>query len=342
MKKSWWLEFFIILLLTGGVIFVLRQRSRTPMLVRLGTIVLPADVVQSGTGHDKRGDHLYALCADGTLYEFALKGRRSSMVPLVSLGYDLSRLTSSTWGYPYLRGWDGDGDGVEEVALAAGTRGLGRPSSVYSIGAASVVGLVFERDANGRYKRHHGLEKRWERLHSEWRQELVNPNPRVDGKPFRLSSAAAPFTPPPNSDWLSRLFPALDRLLRRRSGSMQEVTVANGAERRTIGKIEGMVAWVIDLDGDGNDEIVTYNFTRLQSVAPSDLEYHLYRYDGGKFREVWRDKFLEHQGNSTFIVDISDLDGDGMKELVFIEPANQRGIVMGLSPRHWRNTKRGG
>ncbi len=337
MRKSWWLEFFIIVILTGGAISVLRQRHRTPALVRWGTVVLPADIVQSGTGRDKRGDHLYALCADGILYEFVARHQRPALTPLVNLGEDFARLTEASRHYPHLRGWDFNRDGKEEIALVGDT--LYNFRFTYSRGALSrlpTVELVYERDKRGQFVRNRDYEKRWAQQQSQWRQSLRNPNPKVEGKPFTVSYPPSPFIAPPAADWFSRWFPALSRRLNRPGVNTQEVSLRG--EQRTIGKIQGTVAWIIDLDSDGNDEIVTYDFDNPQ-VAPSHLLYHLYHYEGGKFREVWSDKFLENQGNSTFIVDIADLDNDGKKELVFIEPVNRRGVVMGLSPAYWRKGK---
>lgn len=334
MRKSWWLEFFILVILVGGAITVLRQRLRTPALVRWGTVVLPADIVQSGTGHDKRGDHLYALCADGVLYEFVARHQRPALMPLVHLGEDFARLTGASRHYPHLRGWDFNRDGQEEIALVGDT--LFNFRFTYSRGAlryVPTVELVYERDRRGQWVRNRDDEKRWARQPSEWRQSLRNPHPKVDGKPFTVDYPPSPFVAPPATDWFSRWLPALSRRLNRPGVNMQEVSLSG--EKRTIGKVQGIIAWIIDLDGDGNDEIVSYDFDNPQ-VAPSHLIYRLYRYQGGKFRQVWSDKFLENQGNSTFIVDIADLDHDGKKELVFIEPANRRGVVMGLSPRYWR------
>ncbi|MCS6861725.1 MAG: VCBS repeat-containing protein [Abditibacteriales bacterium] len=337
MRKSWWLEFFIVVVLVGGAFIVLRQRYRTPAVVQVGSVILPADVVQSGTGRDRRGDHLYALCADGVLYEFVLRGRHPALLPLVNLGEDFARLTEASRHYPHLRGWDFNRDGQEEIALVGDT--LFNFRFTYSRNALTrvpTVELVYERDRHGRFVRNRDYEKRWARQPTEWRQPLRNPNPKVDGKPFTVSYPPSPFIAPPATDWFSRWFPALSRHLSRPSTDTQEVSLSD--EQRTIGKIQGVVAWIIDLDGDGNDEIVTYDFDNPQ-VAPSHLIYHLYRYEGGKFRKVWSDKFLENQGNSTFIVDIADLDNDGLKELVFIEPVNRRGVVMGLSPQYWGRGK---
>lgn len=134
-----------------------------------------------------------------------------------------------------------------------------------------------------------------------------------------------------------------DRMLFAGSESFQPQTLFDGASSRVVTRLvnadTGRVAHVLegepfrigDLDGDGNQDLLTVT---AQDDRRPWASYTAWFYRAGEFRPLWRGAYQQNDLSRNWMrnMQLTDLNSDGAAELIAVEPHLGKTTVLAIRP----------
>lgn len=276
-------------------LFLLRQDPGVSPMVCRADVTLPGRVIDSRTASDIAGDHLVALCGDGNLYVLSEETE----------GRLVAKRLSTPWSAQDIRRVrlhlsDLNDDGLVDLT-------------------ASVVRrheLPGERPA-----------RRTEPAAAVYTQHEQGFQLTSVGQPPKLS----PSSDEPNLMLLDgrdcRLDPeATD------GGLHYRTRVVELNSNRLVRVLRGAVLHVLDVDSDGQDDVLT------EELVGEDLplvHYRLYLAQGRRMVKVWDTELRQRivRSGVVHVIDVADLNQDSRPDFIAAEPETGRVMVWSLSNR---------
>ena len=271
-----------------GVLAAGLQTSRTETWVQtVGTVTVPRGIVHIQSGHDRRGEHVAVLGYDRSVLVIELRG-----------GQVVTQVLPSPWA-------DNDGYRVR-LSIADATQD-------------DLVDLVLSR-----YKVEGEMSTEGRSRDLPWECAIF----RQERDQFVLDRLEdrTPFTSTARESMQLFAYGQQLRLATATVDSGPLTQVCEADSRRVVELLAGEPYAVRDLDGDGNQDLLTSQETGSGTESmTSTFRLYLFRDDG--VHAVWSADFeqLDLWRMPRRYTELADLDGDGLVELIVCEP--HRGLV---------------
>lgn len=284
----WGLAAILLLVVAPLVGFAgvsLRQQRSADTLTCTARVMLPAQVQADASGWDRRGWHLAVVLSDGYLRLLRTTDGRvtAQRLPLPWTGDALYRLRVDCL--------DANHDGLIDVCV--------RPRSV------------------------EGIDFGPPQLHMSWC--IATYLQRAGG--FQLTSighqSGMPRSLIDSSAVVADTVLYVPRTETQGPDRLGFTSLVRVYDRRVCHRLQGAFVASVDLDNDGNHDVLTLTgFDSEQSLA----DYRLYLYRQGRYRVAWEGSFQHPLDPRRPLRQphVGDFDHDGLPELVFIEPARAR------------------
>lgn len=252
-----------------------------------GTVTVPGGVFVLQTGHDRRGDHVAALGRDRNAYVLRLEHGRALAQKLQ---------------YPWP---DTDGYRIR-VAFADAT-------------SDDLVDLHLMRFVVDENSASEGRAPDYPQEEAIFRQE-------ADGFVLDRIAEFAPITTLDDEQRTMSAYGDQLALATISNGTHPRTQVFSASSKRVIDLLEGEPYEVRDVDGDGNQDLLTAE-ERFDLSEAGYNTFRLYLFRQDRIHHVWTGTFrnLDLWRSTRRFTAVGDLDSDGLCEIIVAEP--HRGMV---------------